>query len=73
MYVRTYVRTYIRTSVAGCPEVWRGVPVDLNVTKKGHIVVVSSYHKVEVEQQYYERPQSLEQPGPGAHGYRQRR
>ena len=33
---------YVRTSVAGCPEVRRGVPVDL---KKGHIVAVLSYHK----------------------------
>ena len=37
--------------VAGCPEAWRGVPVDLNVTKRGQIVVVLSYHKVEAEQQ----------------------
>ena len=48
MYVRTYVHTY----VAGCLEVRCGVPVDLNVTKKGHInfVVILSYHKVEAEQ-----------------------
>ena len=42
---------YVHTSIAGCPEVRRGIPVDLNVTKRGHIVVVLSYHKVEAEQQ----------------------
>ena len=45
------VCVYVRTSIAGCPEAQRGIPVDLNVTKKGHIVVVLSYHKVEAEQQ----------------------
>ena len=42
---------YVRTSIAECPEARRGVPVDLNVTKRGCIVVVLSYHKVEAEQQ----------------------
>ena len=36
---------YVRMSVAGCPEARRGVPVD--ITKRGHIVVVLSYHKVD--------------------------
>ena len=61
------VRTYVRT-VARCPEAQRDVPVDHNITKRGHIVVVLSYHTVEAE-----RPRSLEQTGPGTHGYRQRR
>ena len=46
-----FVRTYVRTFIAGCPEARRGVPVDLNATKRGHIVVVLSYHNVEAEQQ----------------------
>ena len=34
------------TSVAGSPEARCGVPIDLNVTKRGHTVVVLSYHKI---------------------------
>ena len=28
------VRTYVRTSVAGCPEAWRGIPIDLTRHKE---------------------------------------
>ena len=38
----------VRMSVAGCLEAQRGIPVDLNVTKRW---VVLLYHKVEAEQQ----------------------
>ena len=64
-----YVRTYVHTSVAGCSEVQCGVPVDLNVTKKRHINFVVILAVVS-QGRGGARPRSLEQPGPGAHGYR---
>ena len=52
----------VRTSVTGCPEARRSVPVDLNVTKRGHIVVLLSYVSQGRGGATITRLRSLEQP-----------
>ena len=55
--------TYVCTSVTGCPEVQRGVPVDLTRHKEsahcGRAVISQGRGGA--------RPRLLEQPLPGAH------
>ena len=56
MYTSIYMITRcarVRTYVRPLPDVWRcgaASPLTSQVTKRGHIVVVLSYHKVEAEQ-----------------------
>ena len=60
------MRVYVRP----LPDVLRRIaasPLTSHVTKGGHIVVVLSYHKVEVEQQLQGHDRSNSRV-PGAHG-----
>ena len=47
-YVRTYVRPLLDVRRHGAAS-----PLTSHVTKRGHFVVVLSYHKVEAEQQLH--------------------